>query len=317
MSGILMAGLIGGIGGYGKGMALEAGREAETEQAIKKTEAAEAIKEKYRQQAEVMAEERARKKLELTDNLARESANKGLLTRMTEAEKIYREAPGMSEADRALGLAEVERVRKSGVEPSWQDKIDAGRKTGLIGYDKALDLERRDEETAYSRSRDTKKDAMDEKELALREKQVNASISNAAQAAADAAESRADKKALRQAYKEYGTALVTNEKYPGTMNDLIIELRQKITALGGNVNNMDDALLGKQITGKEKKSTIGDDGTETSIERQVTLGRTGGVLPQRSNTASNRPPPTAEDIAATAKKYGMTEQQVKDRLGIK
>lgn len=279
MSGILTAGLIGGIGGYGKGMAIEAGREAETEQAIKKTEAAEAIKEKYRQQAEIMAEERARKKLELTDNLARESANKGLLTRMTEAEKIYREAPGMSESDRALGLAEVERVRKSGVEPSRQDRIEAATQTGLLSYKERIALEQDAEDKEYKRSRDTKKDAMDEKELALREKQVNASISNAAQAAADAAESRADKKALRQAYKEYGTALVTNDKYPGTMNDLIIELRQKITTLGGNVNNMDDALLGKPITGKEKKSTIGDDGrTETSIERQVTLGRTGGVL---------------------------------------
>lgn len=79
-----------------------------------------------------------------------------------------------------------------------------------------------------------------------------------------------------------------------------------------------------RLTGKDPATTKDGDWAVFNTEDEYGNKTPGGLLnknnaevrPMPKPAAPKAPPPTAADIAATAKKYGMTEAQVKAKLGL-
>jgi hypothetical protein len=140
------------------------------------------------------------------------------------------------------------------------------------------------DKTKYDREKDTR-------DFALREKQANAAISQAAASAADRASSKADKEALKEEYANlahYLTSKAQNKE--GDYSAQIASAASRIAALGGNPQTMIDIMMGKEtsveVTRKKEDMMTG----ESVSEKQMVKGpRVGGATDVGRPAWKNQP----------------------------
>jgi len=104
--------------------------------------------------------------------------------------------------------------------------------------------------------------------------------------------------------KEINAAL---EKYDKRVEKRVSDLKDKITALPE----------GHRIRVGAEKELKGIEDERKDLEARLTAQMSRGTVKAKgSETPKTLPPPTAEDIAHTAKRYGVSEEEVRKRLGI-
>ena len=104
--------------------------------------------------------------------------------------------------------------------------------------------------------------------------------------------------------KEINAAL---EKYDKRVEKRVSDLKDKITALPE----------GHRIRVGAEKELKGIEDERKDLEARLTAQMSRGTVKAiGSETPKTLPPPTAEDIAHTAKRYGVSEEEVRKRLGI-
>ena len=155
------------------------------------------------------------------------------------------------------------------------------------------------EQRDYQRGRDVKQDERNDKDFALREKQVNATIKASAAAAAERATAKADKEALKAEYELLGHYLSSKATNPSSdYSQQIAASVSKIASLGGNPQVMIDLMLGKEtsqtVAVKTGDAKMGE--PETTTTKVVKGDRQGGVVSSWKNQ------PIADGVGAPAGK---------------
>lgn len=283
-------GLLGALSGGAQQGGNIYNKQMEEESKIRQLRSIEEIKAEIEQKREARLEEHHKQVNTQIQARAGELANKERNQGLDDAARIYSES-GVSEEDKQRGLLAVEAARKNPDAPTSEHLISAAAELGhLSPTEQAAYLDKR-EGTEYARSRDQVEDAFKQKagarqdrELELRAQQLRQSIASAALAAADAKEARANKKALTPLYEQYGVALVQESNNPGSMEGVLQGLAIRIQSLGGNVENMNTALLGKpqKASVTVEKENL-DDGTTTKTTQDQVVGRSGGVVKPNNN----------------------------------
>lgn len=254
--GLLGAALAGAAGGVGKGLAENAKQQMADESAMKRMESAEKLRAFYAEQAEVRAEEKAKRQAAQVDTRASEIANAGRNANLDQATQIYKNS-GMSDSDIALGLGAVDEARKTPETPTADQRYQAMREGGLLTRAQELDYERNKESDArslarenksdtYQRERDAKGDSFKEQELNLRKQQIqnSAALNNLQYKAAKLTYERALEEAkipasVEKAYKtaeaEYQSlsktidAAVAKGEFDRTSGQQLLDRQAKLT----------------------------------------------------------------------------------------
>lgn len=310
--GILGAALAGGAAGIGRAMSENARLQMAEESDMRRLEGAAKIRAYYAEQAIERARERAAQEAAQVETTAGEIAGKRGLLNAAGATSAYEKLAATDPEGAKLGLEAVRNAEAGGLykqEPTTDDRYQAARGMGIIDTARAIDIERSQENTDYNRTKDEEKtaykkeqDALDnkrkDKELTLLERSSNQA------AAQNKMELKLTKIKLDQAMQE--------QKIPPAVKAKLAVLEKSAS------------LIEKTLYEQAGNMTGTEEGTRQLLieQRSVTEQMNALLEPYmpkelQGKTPAAKPPPTAADIAATAKKYNMTEQQVKDKLGIK
>lgn len=187
--GLLGSALAGGVKGLGQGMVEVDRRRAEEESYTNRLEAAESIRARYAEQAELRAEERAATKAGKVESRASEIANQGGKGLISQANSQYEKLKATDPEGARLGLEAVRQAEADGAyaqEVTSKHRLQAMRETGAIdpktgltldieGERHAENLVKSADDTAYSREQDKKSNARADADLDLRRQQVRQS----------------------------------------------------------------------------------------------------------------------------------------------
>lgn len=269
-TGILGAALVGGVGGFGQGIAEVDQQKMKEKSKLREMYAAEQIREQMRVEAEKRADERIKSRNLEVENKAGEYAKERGTGLLRGAMSAYESIADTDPEGAKLGIDAARKADSEGLyaqEVTREDRLRAMRETGQLDPIKGLDLERQQSQDEKKAERDEKADEREDRSLDIQERNArNSAAMNAIQyKVAKLAYERAELEAkippavakkygtLESEYKGITTALnkaMAEGTYDAATAAPLLARQQELTESMNSL--LDDYLPKGSVSGKEE-----------------------------------------------------------------